>query len=95
MNKYGKRLNLDTLQADITDSDPNSIYFGVSNVNTILTSGKNEISINGSDLLKINEEVQIEVLDYNGNALYVEVGRTHGKAVYRDGVSVVFSIMVY
>lgn len=95
MKKYGKRLNLDTIKVDVVDSDVNSRYFGVSEVSTIFTSGKNSVSINGSDLLKIGTEILIEILDFDNNPIYVEVGRTFGKAVYRDGVSIVLSATVY
>jgi len=95
MKKYGKRLNLDTIKVDIVDSDVNSRYFGVSEVSTIFTSGKNSVSINGSDLLKPGTEILVEILDFDNNPIYVEVGRTFGKAVYRDGVSIVMSATVY
>lgn len=95
MKKYGKRLNLDTLKVDVIDTDTNSLYFGVSETSTIFSSGKNSLSINGSNLLKENTDIFVEILDYSNDPLYVEVGRSYGKTVYRDGVSLVFSAHVY
>lgn len=95
MNKYGKRLNLENIKVDITDTDPNSTYFGVSEISTIFTSGKNSLSINGSNLLMDGSDILIEILDYDNDPLYVEVGRSYGKTIYRDGVSIVFSVHVY
>ncbi len=95
MKKYGKRLNLDTLKVDVIDTDTNSLYFGVSETSTIFSSGKNSLSINGSSLLKEGSEIFIEILDFSGNPLYIEVGRSYGKTIYRDGVSIVFSAHVY
>ena len=75
MRKQGKLLNLESVKVDIEDLDPNSTYFVVSNFNRTFLSGKNAFYINGSNLLKNNSQILIEVLDSKSAPLLVE---SHG-----------------
>lgn len=95
IEKTGKKLNLKNVSVSVQDADPNSKFFVVTEFSDILTSGKNTIGFNGSDYLKPNSPISVEVLDVNGNALYTEIARTSDAIKYRDGVSIIVSIYVY
>ena len=68
----GVRQGLNTVKIDIEDTAHLSTYFQVVEFNPVFTAGKNSISFNGSDLLAIGSEIKVEVLDSNGNSLYLE-----------------------
>jgi hypothetical protein len=93
--KTGKVLNLNGVNADIEDTEAFSRYFVVSDLDPILTSGKNSLSINGSQYLQKGGEIFVEVLDVNGKSLYVELASAGNQFSYREGVSIVYSIHVY
>jgi len=57
----------------IADTDPDSLYFDVSEVPTILTGGKNMFMLKGNrDLLAPGTIIEIEVTDKNGRPIYHE-----------------------
>ena len=63
----------------ITDTDPDSTYFDVSEVPDILTGGKNLFMLKGNQsLLAPGSIIEIEVTDLNGRAIY------HENAIYLE-----------
>lgn len=92
--RVGKKLNLAKLSVDIQDTTADSEYFGIKDFDPVLTGGKNAISLAGSDILKPGSDILVEVLDTNGNPLYIEVGKGKGSVKFRDGVSIVIAIHV-
>ena len=62
---------LDQIKVDIEDTAHLSKYFKVVEFDPVFTAGKNSISFNGSDLLKDGSEIKVEVLDGDGNSLYL------------------------
>lgn len=63
----------------ITDTDPDSTYFDVSEVPDILTGGKNLFMLKGNrSLLAPGSTIEIEVTDLNGRSIY------HENAVYLE-----------
>ena len=78
------------VQALITDSDPNSQYFRISDLPDVLTGGKNSFLINGSTVLVSTTEVKVELTDFNGNTVYLDPIKN-----YQEGLARVISIEVY
>ena len=68
----GVRQGLNELKVDIEDTAHLSKYFQVVEFDPVFTAGKNTISFNGSDLLKDGSEIMIQVLDKDGNSLYID-----------------------
>ena len=92
--KVGNKFeNLSGYNTFITDKDPNSEYFRVSKFQDTFTAGKNLFLMEGSEFLKESTELKIEIVDVDGNTLYVEPGR--GVPDYYEGNSVVLSSHVY
>jgi hypothetical protein len=77
----------------IKDTAPNSQYFRVTEFKETFTGGKNGFLIEGCEHLMQSTEVQIQVLDVEGNALYVEIG--NGIPEYYEGTSKIISVYVY
>ena len=59
------------ISVDIEDDAHLSNYFKVVEFEPVFTAGKNSISFNGSDFLKDGSEIKVEVLDADGNSLYL------------------------
>lgn len=93
LQKKSPLLGLSKYQTYLIDTNPNSEYFKLSEVPDSLTAGKNAFLIEGTPYLKPTTEVKIEVLDVNGNPLYVEPG--DGVPEYYEGLSKLISIHVY
>ena len=96
LSSFGKRgVNLDLLtkKIDIEDTTYLSKYFVVAEFNPIFTAGKNSFAFNGSSLLKIDSEIQVQCIDSNGNSLYLEYPK--GKTQFVDVANFVVSIHVY
>ena len=53
----------------INDTDPNSTFFRITEFPEYLGVGKNTIRLLGSNLLKKNSKIDIEVLDSQGNPI--------------------------
>lgn len=85
--------NLSGYNTFIKDTDPNSQYFRVTKFQETFTSGKNLFLMEGSPYLKESTAIKIEIVDVDGNTLYVEPGR--GEPDYYEGNSVVLSAHVY
>lgn len=64
--------NLATLPVLINDTAPESLYFNIKQLSGVFSGGRNAFLISGTSLLKPNTEVLIEIIDSNGNSLYVE-----------------------
>jgi hypothetical protein len=77
----------------IKDTVANSQYFRVTEFKETFTGGKNGFLIEGCEHLMQSTEVQIQVLDVEGNALYVEIG--NGIPEYYEGTSKLISVYVY
>jgi hypothetical protein len=70
-----------------------SNYFRVSELSDTFTSGKNGFLIEGSPFLKGDTEIKIEVLDVEGNPLFVQAGE--GIPEYYEGLSKLVTAHVY
>jgi len=85
--------NLSSFTTFIKDDNPMSSYFKISELNDLLTAGRNGFLIEGSSFLKPSTEIKIEVLDAEGNPIHVEPG--NGIPEYYEGLSKLVSIHVY
>jgi hypothetical protein len=90
----GQKLNLSNIRVDIEDTSFLSDYFILSEYNPKFTAGKNTFLLNGSNKLASNTPIQVEVLDVNGNSLYVEFAKTNNIA-YKEGGAIRVSVYVY
>ena len=77
----------------VTDNDPNSQYFKISEFKDTLTAGKNAFLIEGSPYLMETTEIKIEILDVDGKPIYFEPGQ--GIPQYYEGTSKVVAVYVY
>lgn len=93
LKKTSPLLNLTGFQTFLVDTNPLSDYFRISELGDLLTSGKNGFLIEGSTHLKPSTEVKIEILDTEGNPIYVEPG--NGIPEYYEGLSKLISVHVY
>ena len=95
IKKYGITYNqpLSSYGTFILDTEPNSKYFKITEFKDTLTGGKNGFLIEGSEHLMQNTEIKIEVLDVEGNSLYVEYG--NGIPEYYEGTSKIAAVHVY
>ena len=92
--KVGNKFeNLSGYNTFITDTKPLSEYFKVTKFPDTLTKGKNLFTMEGTPFLKESTAIKMELVDVDGNTLYIEPGR--GIPDYYDGNSVVLSIHVY
>lgn len=92
--KVGNKFeNLSGYNTFITDKEINSQYFRISKFGDTFTAGKNLFLMEGSEFLKESTDIKIEIVDAEGNTLYVEPGR--GVPDYYEGNSVVLSTHVY
>ena len=85
--------NLSNYGTFITDANPNSDYFRITEFNETFTGGKNGFLIEGSEYLKETTEIKIEILDVDGNPVYYEPG--NGIPEYYEGISKLVSVHVY
>ena len=94
IKRYSPLLNLSKYQTFIVDDTINSKYFRISEIKDTLTAGKNGFLIEGSVHLKETTELKLEVLDVEGNPVYIEPGK--GIPIdYYEGNSILTSIYVY
>ena len=85
--------NLSNYGTFITDANPNSDYFRITEFNETFTGGKNGFLIEGSEYLKETTEIKIEILDVEGNPIYYEPG--NGIPEYYEGIAKLVSVHVY
>jgi hypothetical protein len=93
IEKTSPLLNLQNFQVFLNDTTPSSNYFRVSELSDTFTSGKNGFLIEGSPYLKGDTEIKIEILDVEGNPLFVQAGE--GIPEYYEGLSKLISAHVY
>jgi len=96
--------NLDRYSVLVTDTDPNSRYFKITELPDTFTGGKNAFLIAGSEELLGDTKIQIELKDGAGNIIYHEPGEGmisssfNGETFvteYFEGVSKVVSVYIY
>jgi hypothetical protein len=85
--------NLSNYGTFITDTNPNSDYFRITEFNETFTGGKNGFLIEGSEYLKETTEIKIEILDVEGKPIYYEPG--NGVPEYYEGIAKLISVHVY
>jgi hypothetical protein len=93
IKKTSPLLNLTNFQTFIVDDNPLSQYFRISELSDLLTAGKNGFLLEGSTFLKPSTEIKIEILDTEGNPIYVEPGE--GIPEYYEGLSKLISVHIY
>ena len=89
LKKHNDYVGLERIPVYIIDNDSNSRYFRIFDIPEIFPAGKTAFRINGSDLLKLNSEVHVEVLNENGKVIYSEYPD------YVEGASRFVSVYVY
>jgi hypothetical protein len=96
--------NLDRYQTLVTDTNPTSDYFKITELPDTFTGGKNAFLIQGSDYLVPDTLIKIEIKDSKGNIIYHEPGEgivsssVDGAEVvteYYEGVSKVVAVHIY
>jgi hypothetical protein len=95
IKRYGETYEpeLSSYRTFLTDTNPNSTYFRISNFNEIFTGGKNGFLIEGSEHLLQSTEVKVHILDVEGNSVYNEPG--DGIPEYYEGINKIISVHVY
>jgi hypothetical protein len=96
--------NLEKYQTFVTDTNPNSTYFKISELPDVFTGGKNAFLIQGSEYLVPDTLIKIEIKDALGNVIYHEPGEgivsssVGGESIvteYYEGVSKVIAVHIY
>lgn len=82
--------NLYKIPVLIRDTSQESVYFNIKQLNTYFTGGRNAFLISGTGLLEPNTNIFIELLDVNGNSMYVEAIKN-----FAEGGARVIVIEVY
>jgi hypothetical protein len=93
IQKTSPLLNLQNFQVFLTDTVASSNYFRISELSDTFTSGKNGFLIEGSPFLRGDTEIKVEVLDVEGNPLFVQPGE--GIPEYYEGLSKLVTAHVY
>jgi hypothetical protein len=98
---------LEKVNVLINDTDANSKYFKITELNDTFTGGKNAFLIQGSEYLVSDTIIKIQIKDASGNTIYYEPGEGYfsssfndetGKPIiteYYEGVSKVVSVYIY
>ena len=94
IKKYSPKLGLKNQDVFIEDKNPDSPYFNITEFPKTFTGGKNAFLFEGSPFLKKGSNVRFEILDVEGNTIYVEPGQKYGKT-FRDGTSIVVAVHIY
>jgi hypothetical protein len=90
VKKYVQKQDLAKYQTWITDTGPFSDYFKLAQFPDTLRAGKNGFLINGSANLVRTTDVKIEIIDSDGNTVFLQPIRN-----YSEGLARVISIEVY
>jgi hypothetical protein len=93
IEKTSPFLNLQNFQVFLNDTITLSNYFRVSELSDTFTSGKNGFLIEGSSFLRGDTEIKLEILDVEGNPLFVQAG--DGIPEYYEGLSKLITAHVY
>ena len=72
--------NLNQIKVLVEDRSQESVYFNIKQLNTYFTGGRNAFLITGTGLLEPNTEIFIEILDVNGNSMYLEAVKNFSEA---------------
>jgi len=75
LEKKSNRQYLEKVNVLLEDVD--NTIFNITNIPQILYSGNNHFLIYGSDKLKQNSEIAIEILDSNNNTIYYEISKDY------------------
>jgi hypothetical protein len=95
---------LEKVNVLINDTDPNSTYFKVTELNDTFTGGKNAFLIQGSEYLVADTLIKIQIKDANGDIIYHEPGEgivsasVGGEPIvteYYEGTSKVVAVYIY
>ena len=90
IQKQVQKKDLSKYRTWITDTSPTSDYFRLAQIPEVLSGGKSGFLINGSPNLVNTTEVLIEIIDVNGNTIFLQPIRD-----YQEGLARVVSIEVY
>ena len=94
IKKFSPFLGLDDFSVFIDDTERDSIYFNITELDGTLTGGKNAFLFEGSECFAKGSKIRFEALDVEGNTLFIEPGAKFGKT-FREGNSIVMAIHVY
>ena len=94
IKKYSPLQDLDKFGVFIDDTERDSIYFNVTELDNTLTGGKNAFLFEGSECFAKGSKIRFEALDVEGNTLFIEPGVKFGRT-FREGTSIVMAIHVY
>ena len=94
IKKFSPFLGLDDFSVFIDDTERDSIYFNITELDSTLTGGKNAFLFEGSECFAKGSKIRFEALDVEGNTLFIEPGSKFGKT-FREGNSIVMAIHVY
>lgn len=72
--------NLNSIPVLIEDRSQESVYFNIKQLNSYFTGGRNAFLIAGTGLLEPNTDIFIEMLDVNGNSVYLEAVKNFAEA---------------
>ena len=72
--------NLNAVPVLIEDNSQESVYFNIKQLSSYFTGGRNAFLITGTRLLEQNTSIFIEVLDVDGNPIYVEAIKNFSEA---------------
>jgi hypothetical protein len=95
---------LEKVNVLINDTDPNSTYFKITELNDTFTGGKNAFLIQGSEYLVADTLIKIQIKDANGYIIYHEPGEgivsasVGGEPIvteYYEGTSKVVAVYIY
>jgi hypothetical protein len=95
---------LEKVNVLINDTDPNSTYFKITELNDTFTGGKNAFLIQGSEYLVADTLIKIQIKDANGDIIYHEPGEgivsasVGGEPIvteYYEGTSKVVAVYIY
>ena len=95
IQKKSPRLFLEKKNVFVQDTDRDSLYFNVTEFPETLTGGKNAFLIEGSDCLKASTSIKFELLDVEGNPIYLEPSLNKNQKIFYDGNSVIMSVHIY
>ena len=85
LKKFKQRLDtLDVFTEDPLSGTNNSRYFDIVNFPEVVSRGKTSFLIGGTPFLKTSTVIKVEVLDANGEPLYVEpIDASYSEAGYK------------
>ena len=90
IKRRAKLQNLQSINTAVEETGLNSQYFNITDLPEELSSGKTAFLIKGSQFLKDNVQIKLEILDNSGNPVYIEPVKN-----YKEAGGVRVSIAVY